>query len=156
MLLSLRVRARAFVSTKNHFARNIVDPPCWRQYESDMLSIRNLDGARLTAARRTPSTGGRGGSTGSATRVARGWQASGFSNYRPAIESEYSLYSTTSLADPSGISTRGHCCCTPAQGRRCLPAAHRPARQPPSPVRPGPPYRGPQQRSSTCPDSQTK
>ena len=45
MLLSLRVRAQALSRQRNHFARNIVDPPCWRQYESDMLSIRNLDGA---------------------------------------------------------------------------------------------------------------
>ena len=45
MFIFVESSSTGVVSTKNHFARNIVDPPCWRQYEGDMLSIRNLDGA---------------------------------------------------------------------------------------------------------------
>jgi hypothetical protein len=73
--------------------------------------------------------GWRRGSTRSAARVARGWQGRD-SHIRGTLEGRqlnppYSLNSTTSLANPSGISTRGHGCCTPAQGRCCLPAVHR-------------------------------
>jgi hypothetical protein len=39
------------VSAKYHLARKIVDPACWRQYESGMLTIRSLDGATDCGAR---------------------------------------------------------------------------------------------------------
>jgi hypothetical protein len=39
------------VSAKYHLARKIVDPACWRQYESGMLTIRSLDEATDCGAR---------------------------------------------------------------------------------------------------------
>jgi hypothetical protein len=46
------------VSAKYHLAQKIVDPACWRQYESGMLTIRSLDGATDCGAR-DPFTGRR-------------------------------------------------------------------------------------------------
>src|ERR1700720_1559724 len=99
---------------------------------------------RLTAVPRTPSTGRRSGSTGSATRVARGWHASGFSYYRPAIESAILaqlddlarqsvgdlnqrpllLYAGTGPTLPPSSAPTG----TPSRPRRCVPGRHIAAR----------------------------
>jgi hypothetical protein len=73
------------VSAKYHLSRKIVDPACWRQYKSDMLAIRNLDGAPDYGPRPSSPAGGNA-STRNATRVARAWRAPGFSHWRLAIE----------------------------------------------------------------------